>query len=135
VIKTLEAQVGQFLLGCKCPVSHFLPGRAKDLSAPLYTLVLSCMALYNGEMYGRMCGGNVSYRCCKNKFMWRSVLLDSVCSKSWCESTALFGTLCWWVNVFSFSSKKHLLEEQSCFEIPSRDAEPRLRLQLLTSTM
>jgi hypothetical protein len=36
VIKTLKAQVGQFLLGCKCPVSCFLPGRAKDLSAPLY---------------------------------------------------------------------------------------------------
>jgi hypothetical protein len=34
VIKTLEAQVGHFLLRCKCPVSHFLPGRAKDLSAP-----------------------------------------------------------------------------------------------------
>jgi hypothetical protein len=34
VIKTLEAQVGQFLLRCKCPVSCFLPGRAKDLSAP-----------------------------------------------------------------------------------------------------
>jgi hypothetical protein len=33
VIQTLEAQVGQFLLGCKCPVSHFLPGRAKDFSA------------------------------------------------------------------------------------------------------
>jgi hypothetical protein len=27
----LEAQVGQFLLGCKCPVSRFFPGRAKDL--------------------------------------------------------------------------------------------------------
>jgi hypothetical protein len=36
VIKTLEAQVGQFLLGCKCPVSRFLPGRAKDLSASRY---------------------------------------------------------------------------------------------------
>jgi hypothetical protein len=36
VIKTLEAQTGQFLLGCKCPVSHFLPGRAKDLSGPLW---------------------------------------------------------------------------------------------------
>jgi hypothetical protein len=36
VIKTLEAQVGQFLLGCKCPVSRFLPGRAVDLSEPLY---------------------------------------------------------------------------------------------------
>jgi hypothetical protein len=36
VIKTLEAQIGQFLLGCKCPVNHFFPGRAKDLSAPLY---------------------------------------------------------------------------------------------------
>jgi hypothetical protein len=35
VIKTLEAQVGQFLLGCKCPVSRFLPDQAKDLSAPL----------------------------------------------------------------------------------------------------
>jgi hypothetical protein len=35
-IKILEAQVGQFLLGCKCPVSRFLPGRAKDLSTPLY---------------------------------------------------------------------------------------------------
>jgi hypothetical protein len=35
VIKTLEAQVGQFLLGYKCLVSRFLPGRAKDLSAPL----------------------------------------------------------------------------------------------------
>jgi hypothetical protein len=61
VIKTLEAQVGQgtggsstgpdpenrvgdqdtgspgrpFFLGCKCPVSRFLSGRAKDLSAPL----------------------------------------------------------------------------------------------------
>jgi hypothetical protein len=33
VIKTLEAQVGQFLLGCKHSVSRFLPGRAKDLSA------------------------------------------------------------------------------------------------------
>jgi hypothetical protein len=36
VIKTLEAQVGQFLLGCKCPVSRFLPSRAKNLSAPMY---------------------------------------------------------------------------------------------------
>jgi hypothetical protein len=35
MIKTLEAQVGQFILGCKYPVSRFLPGRAKDLSAPL----------------------------------------------------------------------------------------------------
>jgi hypothetical protein len=34
VIKTVEAQVGQFLLCCKCPVSRFLPGRAKALSAP-----------------------------------------------------------------------------------------------------
>jgi hypothetical protein len=34
MLKTLEAQVGQFLLGCKCPVSRLLPGRAKDLSAP-----------------------------------------------------------------------------------------------------
>jgi hypothetical protein len=31
----MEAQVGQFLLGWKCPVSHFLPGQAKDLSTPL----------------------------------------------------------------------------------------------------
>jgi hypothetical protein len=34
VIKTLEAQLGQLLLGCKCPVSRYLPGRAKDFSAP-----------------------------------------------------------------------------------------------------
>jgi hypothetical protein len=39
VIKTLEAQVCQFLLGCKCPVSRFLPGWAKDLSAPLYNCI------------------------------------------------------------------------------------------------
>jgi hypothetical protein len=37
--KTLEAQVGQFLLGCKCPVSYFLPGRAKGLSAPLHLII------------------------------------------------------------------------------------------------
>jgi hypothetical protein len=36
VIKTLEAQVGQLILGCKCPVSRFFPGRAKDSSVPLY---------------------------------------------------------------------------------------------------
>jgi hypothetical protein len=36
VIKTMEAQLGQFLLDCKCPVCRFLPGRAKDLSAPGY---------------------------------------------------------------------------------------------------
>jgi hypothetical protein len=36
VIKTLEAQGGLFLLGCKCPGRRFLPGRAKDLSAPRY---------------------------------------------------------------------------------------------------
>jgi hypothetical protein len=36
VIKTMEAQLGQYLLGCKCSVSRFLPGRGKDLSAPLY---------------------------------------------------------------------------------------------------
>jgi hypothetical protein len=38
VIKTLEAQVRQFLLGYKCPVSRFIPGWAKDLSAPRYRL-------------------------------------------------------------------------------------------------
>jgi hypothetical protein len=36
VIKTLEAQVCQALLGCKCPVSLSLHGRAKDLPALLY---------------------------------------------------------------------------------------------------
>jgi hypothetical protein len=36
VIKISETQVNQFLLGCKCPVSSVLPGRAMDLSAPLY---------------------------------------------------------------------------------------------------
>jgi hypothetical protein len=35
VIKTMEDQVGQFLLGCKCLVSCFLPGWTKDLPAPL----------------------------------------------------------------------------------------------------
>jgi hypothetical protein len=34
--QTLEAQTGQFLLDCKCPVTRFLPGRAKDLSASRY---------------------------------------------------------------------------------------------------
>jgi hypothetical protein len=38
VIKKLEAQVGQFLLGCKCPVNRFRPDRAKDLSAPQYNI-------------------------------------------------------------------------------------------------
>jgi hypothetical protein len=38
--KTVEAQVGQFLLGCNCPVSRFLPGQAKDLSSPLYTIAV-----------------------------------------------------------------------------------------------
>jgi hypothetical protein len=33
--QTLETQVDQFLLGCKCPVSCFLPGWAKDLPSPL----------------------------------------------------------------------------------------------------
>jgi hypothetical protein len=45
VTKTLEAQVGQFLLGCKCPLSRltrFLPGRVKDLSAPLYVYPQCC---------------------------------------------------------------------------------------------
>jgi hypothetical protein len=37
VIKSLKSQIGQFLLGCKFPVIRFLPGRDKDLSAPLYT--------------------------------------------------------------------------------------------------
>jgi hypothetical protein len=36
VSKTMEAQVGQVLLVCKCPVSRFLPGRFKELSATLY---------------------------------------------------------------------------------------------------
>jgi hypothetical protein len=30
VIKTLEAQVGQFLLGYKCRVNRFFPGLAKE---------------------------------------------------------------------------------------------------------
>jgi hypothetical protein len=36
LIKILEAHVGPFLLGCKCPVSCFLSGQAKDFSEPLY---------------------------------------------------------------------------------------------------
>ena len=55
VIKTLEAQVGQFLLGCKCPVRHIDSGlrhrevgRAKDLSAPPHTVVqLLVLTLYS----------------------------------------------------------------------------------------
>jgi hypothetical protein len=43
VIKTLEAQVGQFFPGCKCPVSRFLPCRAKDLSPPLYKEVVGML--------------------------------------------------------------------------------------------
>jgi len=31
VIKTLEAQVGQFLLGCKCPVSRGIVEQEQDL--------------------------------------------------------------------------------------------------------
>jgi len=31
VIKTLEAQVGQFLLGCKCPVSRSIVVQEQDL--------------------------------------------------------------------------------------------------------
>ena len=31
VIKTLEAQVGQFLLGCKCPVSRGIVVQEEDL--------------------------------------------------------------------------------------------------------
>ena len=30
VIKSLEAQVGQFLLGCKCPVSHGIVMQEQD---------------------------------------------------------------------------------------------------------
>jgi len=30
VIKTLEAQVGQFLLGCKCPVSRGIVVQEQD---------------------------------------------------------------------------------------------------------
>jgi hypothetical protein len=48
VIKTLEAQVRQFLLRCKCPVSRFLPGRAKDLSAPLYSCTLPLASALDG---------------------------------------------------------------------------------------
>jgi hypothetical protein len=44
VIKTLEAQLGQFLLVCKCPVRRFLPGRAKNLSASRY-LAWCCIKL------------------------------------------------------------------------------------------
>jgi hypothetical protein len=47
VIKTLEAQVGRFLLGCKCPVIRFLTGRAKDLSAPRY--LFTNREMHNGN--------------------------------------------------------------------------------------
>ena len=35
VIKTLEAQVGQFLLGCKCPVSWGIVVQAQDTLSDL----------------------------------------------------------------------------------------------------
>ena len=35
VIKTLEAQVGQFLLGCKCPVSRGIVVKEQDLLGDL----------------------------------------------------------------------------------------------------
>ena len=35
VIKTLEAQVGQFLLGCKCPVSQGIVVQEQDLLGDL----------------------------------------------------------------------------------------------------
>jgi len=35
VIKTLEAQVGQFALGCKCPVSRGIVMQEKDLLGEL----------------------------------------------------------------------------------------------------
>jgi hypothetical protein len=70
----------------------------KNVGAVL-SLGLGCMALYTLETYGRVCGGNTSYHCCKNKFMGCSILLDNICSKHWCESTVLFGILSWWVNV------------------------------------
>jgi hypothetical protein len=38
VIKTLEAQVGQFLLGCKCPVSRGIAVQEQD---PLVTFRMS----------------------------------------------------------------------------------------------
>jgi hypothetical protein len=34
VVKTLEAQVDQCLMGCKCPVSRLLPDQAKDYQHP-----------------------------------------------------------------------------------------------------
>jgi len=37
VIKTLEAQVGQFLLGCKCPVSWGIVMQEQDPLADLPT--------------------------------------------------------------------------------------------------
>jgi hypothetical protein len=46
VITILEAQVGQFLLGCKCPVRPFFPGRAKDLSATCILIPICSALLY-----------------------------------------------------------------------------------------
>jgi hypothetical protein len=46
VIKTMEVQVGQFLLVCKCLVSRLLPGRAKDLSAISVKANLSSSTFY-----------------------------------------------------------------------------------------
>jgi len=35
VVKTLEAQVGQFILGCKCPVSRGIVVQEQDLLCDL----------------------------------------------------------------------------------------------------
>jgi hypothetical protein len=46
VIMTLEAQVGQFLLGCKCPVSLFLTGRVKDLQLIYWFPICLCVGVF-----------------------------------------------------------------------------------------
>ena len=45
VIKTLEAQVGQFLLGCKCPVSRGIVVQEQDFLGELSTAFFFKMSL------------------------------------------------------------------------------------------
>jgi hypothetical protein len=81
VIKTLEAQVGQFLLGCKCLVSRFLPGLAKDLSAPRYnqnkTKVvhdLHCSVIKRGDTIPNVCFYIKYLTKCKIRYLKKTVV-------------------------------------------------------------
>jgi len=52
VIKTLEAQVGQFLLGCKCPVSQGIVVQEQDPlgDLPVALFLSKCPSIAPAEM-------------------------------------------------------------------------------------